>query len=292
VTYSAGNYEYLFNQEYSLDDTIEQLRHGDVFRYRVKTITSGNVKECEAFPIWNTKAQARAAKKAASREAQEHLNRKNSIKRCRRLVDNNFTRDDYVVTMTYTDDHGLPDEQQARRDIRNYLRRCKTDAGKHGRELKYLYVIEWYRGDGRRARVHHHVFISGVDRDTAENLWTFGRANADRLKPEDGTLAGAAVYVLKQPKAGWRTKRWQGSQNLKKPTVTIADTKLSKRQAERLADDMENAAPQIIGGQYPEYSLDEITLKRSEFVAGAYIYAIMHKPEKPPPYRRKPKRRE
>jgi hypothetical protein len=290
MEYSAEKYEYLFNQSQSLDDALELLRHGEVFRYRVKTITSGKVRECEAFPIWSTKAQAHAARANTNREAQKILNKNNSIKRCRRLVDNNFTINDYMVTMTYGSDQDLPDEKQARKDIRNYLRRARADAKKHGRELKYLYVIEWFNGDGRRARVHHHVFLSGVDRDTAENLWTYGRCNADRLKPENGTLAGLAIYTLKQPKEGWRTRRWQGSQNLKKPTVTIADTKLSKRQIERLAEDIENAAPLIIGGQFPSYCIDEVVFKRSGFVAGAYVYAIMHKPE-PPPNRRKPKRR-
>jgi hypothetical protein len=289
-TYSAEKYEYLFTEPYEVDDPIGRLHHDNVFRYRVKTIKSGDVCECEIFPIWNTRAEARTARTQMTRDAQRNLNRKNSEKRCRRLADANFTADDLHVTLTYGDSVPLPDEKQARRDIRNYLRRCRTDAENHGRELKYIYVIEWSDGDGRRVRVHHHVLLSGVDRETAENLWEHPRTNAARLQPEGGTLTGLVKYILKQPQSGKGKKRWQGSQNLKKPTVTVADTKLSKRQAERLAEDMDNAAPLIIGGQYPEYSLDEVDVKRSDFVAGAYIYAKMHK-QKPPPQKRQSEKR-
>jgi hypothetical protein len=255
------------------------LHHDDVFRYRVKTIKSGAICECEIFPVWNTRAQVRTARQNSSREAQRILNRKNSIKRCCRLADNNFTSEDCVVGLTYDPAFGLPDEAQARRDIKNYIRRARPVAASHGRELKYIYVIEYYAGDGRRTQVHHHVLLSGISRDEAESLWHYGRANADRLQPKNGTIEGLIRYILKSPQSGKGAKRWQGSLNLKKPRVTVADTKLSRRQAERLAEDIDVEGQHIIGGQFPTYALDEITMYRSDLVAGAYIYAKMHKPE-------------
>ena len=43
--------------------------------------------------------------------------------------------------------------------------------------MKYAYVIEFGGKDGRRKRVHHHVIMSGMDRDKAEALWN-GRGYA------------------------------------------------------------------------------------------------------------------
>jgi hypothetical protein len=276
-TYSAERWEYLFDKPFEIDGNIGRLNHDDVFCYRVKTIKSGAVCECEVFPIWNTVEQPKSAKGNSTRKAQRDLNRRNSIKKCTRLADTNFTPNDCHITLTYDPKYGLPDEAQARRDIRNYLRRARIQAARDGRELKYIYVIEYFSGDGRRTQVHHHVLLAGLDRNEAERLWTKGRRNADQLQPDNGTLEPLIRYILKSPQSGKGAKRWQGSKNLKKPIMTVADTKITKRQAERLADDIDTAGVHIFGAQFPTYKIDEIAMRRSDFVSGAYCYVKMHK---------------
>ncbi|MDR2513761.1 MAG: hypothetical protein LBD02_00950 [Christensenellaceae bacterium] len=271
------------------ESAFEALRHKDIFRYRAATIKSGQVLEVEVYPLWNTKNEVRAAKVHSSREAQQNLNDRNAKKKLIRKINANFTPEDLHVTLTYK--RGvLPEEEQARRDIRNFIRRVRTYRRKNGlSELKYVYVIEFYNGDGRRTRVHHHVIMSGMDRKTVKSLWPHGSVRVDELEPEDGTLEGLARYITKQPT---KSKRWQASRNLKEPTITTADTKISKRQAERMAQDMDAAAPMIFSKLFPEYDFDEVAVKSSKFVAGAYIYAKMHlKPEPPPRKTKKQKKR-
>jgi hypothetical protein len=69
---------------------------------------------------------------------------------------------------------------------------------------------------------------------------------------------------------------WGHSTNLKTPVPTVADRKISKRQAERIAVD-ENAAPEIFERACTGYTFRSIEVKRSEWVAGVYIYVQMYK---------------
>jgi hypothetical protein len=280
MVYSGQDYEFLFNTPSGelTEDAFETLRHKNVFRYRAKTIKSGDVVEIEIFPVWNTQSEVRAAKANSTKEAQANMNDRNSKKKLIRKINTNFTEEDLHVTLTYGRGE-LPNEEQARRDMRNFIRRVRDYRKRNSLpELKYVYVIEFSDGDGRRTRVHHHVIMSGMDRQAIKSLWSQGGVRVDELESEDGTLEGLARYITKQPPNQTKqTKRWQASRNLKPPKITIADTKLSRRQAERLAEDVKIAAPQIFGKLFSDYALDLCTVKSSEYVAGAYIYACMHK---------------
>ena len=88
----------------------------------------------------------------------------------------NFTYDDYELHLTYSDEH-LPDnEDRAKKDLQNFIRRAKRFYAKHGiMELKYISITE--KGE-KSSRIHHHVTISGgVDRTELERLWGKGYAN-------------------------------------------------------------------------------------------------------------------
>lgn len=143
-----------------------------------------------------------------------------------------------------------------------------------------------YIGEGRKKkRIHHHVIMNGMDRDEAERLWKNGYANTRRLQPDEYGLEALARYIVKDPQG---KKRWSASQNLKQPKVTTADTKFTKRMAERLAEDFETAAGQIFAKLFPNCIMNDCKIFRSDFVAGAYVYANMRKD----PERHKTKRRE
>lgn len=273
-TYSSERYAYLFSLPgEGMERAAQQLRHRDVYRYRAKTIRAGEVLEVEIYPLWRTRNEIREAKRHTSRKAQINLNEKNARKNLIRKINANFGRKDLCVTLTYQDGF-LPDEQQARKDIRNYLRRVREWRRKRGMtELKYVYVIEYGGTDNRRKRVHHHVIMSGMDRDAAEQLWGKGYANAHRLQPDDYGLEALARYMLKEPK---NTKRWASSKNLVEPKVTQADTKISRRKVEQMAQDFDEKPAQIFSTLYPEYRLCDCRVWYSEFVAGAYIYATLH----------------
>lgn len=260
------------------EEKIEQLR-GRNYCYVVKTTVSGEVVESEIYPIYsNRKNTPRRDKEKTSKTAQKNLNDKNAKKRISRLVNTNFTSKDLAVTLTYTDHH-LPDEEQARKDIQNYIRKLKRYRKKKGLpDLKYIYVIgcvsEEEKKTTKKVRVHHHLIINDMDRDTVESLWGKGRAETKRLQPDDFGFEGLARYMAGQNNG---SKRWYASRNLKQPKVFKSYTKLTKRKAEQLARkqiEWEETFEKIYKGKY---KYNECKLFESSFTGGFYLYCKMRK---------------
>ena len=287
--FTSGEYDQLFKTYESskeLTETqIEGIRqsHNQVLKYRVATYRCRETIEVECYPIFKDyRAEKRAAKKHLTKDAQEKVNRRNAVKRLTRTINTNFGKDDYSVTLTYEDGY-LPDEKQALTDMQRYCRLLRKERRKQGLEpLKYVYVIEFSDGDGRRTRVHHHIIINGgLDRQTVKDLWeNKGRVKVDELEPTKGSLEGLARYITKQSGKKY-SKKWGCSRGLKKPTVTYSDHKISKRKVEKLAQDMETHGTHILTKAHEGYALDSCYIKTSEWVAGAYIHAKLYKESSP-----------
>lgn len=198
------------------------------------------------------------------------------------------------------------DEIEAQSNVRKFIRALRALVRRKGGEvkkLKYLYVTEetYTRHPDPaydRARYHHHMLITrevgnGVrlTRDEIEQLWqdmpfASGRVRCDRLQPDTNNgLSAVAQYLVKQEKgetlvtekgARKNQHRYAGSKNLKKPKPTVADHKISKRRVQHLATDVRANAKDIFESLYPGYKLcEEPTVRTSDYVEGAYIYAKM-----------------
>lgn len=262
------------------EELIESLRHGDVYRYRTKTIKAGNLLELEIFPVWKAGEAKRAKNTQPSRKAQENLNHKNTRKKIMRLTNANFDNGDLWGTFGYDDDRLPATPEAARKDIVNFFRRVKRLRAKRGLPaLRYLYVTEW-REDGKEGekeiRCHHHFIMSGdMDRDEIEGLWKGGAyPQTRRLRvKEDCGLNGLAAYLSKGSRF---EKMWGRSTNLKPPKESVADRKITPRQAEKITVD-ENAAPAIFEKACTGYTFRDMEIKRSEWVAGVYIYVQLYK---------------
>ena len=165
----------------------------------------------------------------------------NTRERARRrlalLMDANFGRNDLHVTLTY---RGTPpDYEQARKDVRNYLRAVKRMREKAGLpEMKYIYVLEEEGGDGEKRRIHVHLMMTGgISREALEEKWGRGYANCDRLQPEEGTgLLELARYFTKLEREKHR-RAWSASKNLRQPRTTVSRTRMSNARVRRLCQD-------------------------------------------------------
>lgn len=245
--------------------------------YREKKIYSGNILEVEIYPITlQERKQPRRKKVKLSPPKQKNLNDKNAKKHLIRLVNNNFTdNQDLSVALTY-DDKDLPgSEDEARKDVTNFIRRVKHYRKKNGLpDLKYIAVIEYQeRVDNKKpVRIHHHLIMSGMDRDVIEQLWKKGRANADRLKADESGYEALGRYITKDPKG---SKRWTQSKNLKQPVVQVNDFKYSRRKAEQLANSQGDKG--IFQNLYPGYLLNNVKVEVNEITAGKYLYIKMRK---------------
>lgn len=256
------------------------LRSKDIARYRMKTIKSGSMLECEIYPVWNTRNGQRARKARESRKAQKNLNDKNAKKKLIRLLNANFTEADIWATFTYGKEKLPATPEQAAKDIANYIRRLDYYNRKNGGEpLKYIYVTE-YEDDPKKGkkRVHHHIVINFKDRDKAEELWRGGaRTQTRRLQPDEFGLEGLARYISKDPKG---TKRYVCSKNLTQPSVTVADCRITKKKAREIAENIDSA-PELFRRFYNGYDFNDIKTQYSDYCSGTYIYVRMRKPPQP-----------
>lgn len=257
------------------------LKHDRVLVYRTKRIKAGRHLYMHTYPVYiHREDTVRAKRMRETGQTQARYNARRSAEWLVCLVQENFGSNDIWITLTYPGaqpEAQPPSEEQARKDIKNYIKRVNRWREKHGMgKARYVYVIEW-EDDGEAKRVHHHVIMSGMDRETAETIWGAGRTNAARLQPDDAGLEALARYITKGTDRAKHSKRWGASKGLKKPKITTADKKISKRQMARMAAGGEDAAREAMARIETGYDLKEITIKRSDYMPGAYMYAMLQR---------------
>lgn len=219
-----------------------------------------------------TARKPRRRREKVSPPKQRNLNSKRARRYFIQLVNANFGPGDIHFTATYGQDHLPETEEDAKREVRNYIRRVEYRRKKLGLPpMKYIIVTEY---GANKKRIHHHIIMSGgISRDDLELMWTrerinwkkaerdpayrqslrrIGYANADRLQPGENGLEALARYLMKDP-AG--KKRWSGSQNLEKPVRATNDTKYSLRALERFAGSGMIWEREFWEKQYPGYTL-------------------------------------
>jgi len=278
-------------KKYTLDNTEDTYAVGltdlerDAWRlsgerpsgFRTRTIKSGDMLEVECFPYWPTKyAMGRAPKTKASRDAQFKLNNKNAIKNVIRLANTNFTKQDIWITVTYAEGRLPASAKAAVTEANKYLRKIKSYIKKHNLpELKYLMVTEWCDDEKKgKVRVHHHILMNLADRDIPEKLWHGGeRVQSRRLQPDEHGFEGLGRYITKSKNG---TRRYTGSRNLKKPSITHSDYKLTKSRAEKIARGSISAQDYFEKENKHHKYIDHKTFI-SDYVSGCYIYARMRR---------------
>ena len=245
-----------------------------VVGYRAKTITAGNQREVEIYPIYKSRRDLKRGNEyqKPSEAAVAKYNKKNSQKRLIRLLNANFTEKDIWGTFTYDNEHLPEDVNAAKRFVQRYLRRLDYWMKKRGLgDLKYVYVTE-YINDGKKIRIHHHIVMNFPDRDIAEKKWNGGaRTQTRRLQPDEFGLEGLARYITKSRSVKYE-KMWAASKNLKKPKITVSDTLFTRKKVSRLAEHYEDAV-EILEKINPKFKLTALNISVSDFISGAYIYA-------------------
>lgn len=244
---------------------------------REKRFLCGKYLEVEIYPISKyEQKKSRSKKKNESRKEQKSLNDKNAKKNLRRRIHANFDNKDLIVSLSY-DAANLPNSEEAAiRDRNNYIRRIKSYRKRNGLgELKYIAVLEYREAtDDKRTktRIHHHIIISGMDRDKAEELWGKGIANTIRMQANELGFEELANYLLKEPRG---KKRWSQSKNIVIPVPVINDYKYSNK---KLYDLSQNQGErEVFEKLYPGfvYSGHEVVL--NDIDGGTYVYIKMRR---------------
>lgn len=283
VRHVLASYEEAFCESELTKMHEDSLLDRAIAGYRVKSIWSGAVLEVEAYPYWKVPQGKRVKRDKNSSKAQEKLNQKNRQKHVARLLNTNFRPfHDLYMTYTYADNYLPKDYEQAKKDMTNQIKRMKYWLKKQEKykdfELKYIYTTEHTR-NGEKVRAHHHMVTNFPDREVAEALWNRGRVWSERLEDSDLGFKKLGEYLVKE-KGPKTTKGYSPSRNLKKPKVTVSDTKLTRRRAAKIATE-EIGAQEIFEKMYKNYQFKQMDVSFSDYVSGAYLYVQMKRIDTP-----------
>ena len=154
-------------------------------------------------------------KRKASPEDREKWNYTAACKKLKRIINANFGEGDFSVTLTYKLEERLPDEE-AKKEITNFLKRIKREYKKRGYELKWIYTTEQ-----RKKSIHHHLILNSIP-ETARLLTKHWKKGFVRISPLDSTgdYKDLADYIIKETDKTFRDpdsadkQRYSRSRNL------------------------------------------------------------------------------
>lgn len=244
-------------------------------RYRETVYRCGDYLEAHIYPVYRL-ATSRRKKSKPTPETQQRLNEKRAEGKFIRLLNANFGSEDLKVELTYSPEHLPETDEEAAKELRNFLRRVKRYRERYGlTELKYLAVTE--KGS-RSGRYHHHLVISGgmSVRDLVD-LWGKGIVGTDYLQLNENGLADLGVYMMKQVRSTPFKRKWTGSKNLIHPEPKQRDGRFSKRQVRELAKDTDDRTE--FDKLYPGYLYSQAKVVYSDINGGWYIYARYYREE-------------
>lgn len=206
---------------------------------REKQIICGNdYKEVDIIKAFtNKKMRGRGKRKEATAPKQKKLNDKNSRRYFLQLINSNFEDfKDWLLHLTYDNEHFPHSVEEAERTVRNFIRRLNYLCKKKGvPNCKYICVTsDTSTKTGKLVRVHHHIILScELSRAEILSLWNYGRKNLNEIQGEGDKFSKLCEYLRKNTRGG---RRWTSSINLKKPMQTVPnDFKYSAREIEKIA---------------------------------------------------------
>lgn len=294
-------YEELFTQEPTPDGLPKGWMDG-VTCQRVRTTHAGSLLMVDSYPVY-TSAMMRIAREIAAarkdrqetREAQKKVNAAHARKKLAALAAENFGPGDILMTLTWrSDDQERPTTaMDAKKQMDKFIRKVRALHKARSLEpMRYIYVIESTHSKKHGAQHHVHLLTggSGLSEGELRDLWRSmhrdARVMTDRVWDRPEGLTRWAGYVTKSSATesdGRQTvetaRRWYASRGLKRPKVTVSDKKLSRTRADRIARDFDFDGKRILESIYKGYTVIDLSVRTSEWLPGAYIYAVMAEKE-------------
>lgn len=257
---------------------------------RAKSWRIGSYVETDVVPIPDEEIPTdnRGSTGFATRPAQQLVNDRRTRKWMRLVMQGNFDKGDYFLTLTYkAGELPAPDNlKQAKKDLKDYLNKARGRYTKVGLECKYLWVME-YRLDEKEQyleKVHFHIVMNkGISIEDIEQCWSRGSGKNRKqlglintkkiIKSADFGLEDLAEYLGKLPRNKKSEKIWNSSRNLKRPYKTKNDSKFTQRQLEKMALSNDQGL-EILQKKYPGYRISYIKYKQTPY-RGWHLYLRM-----------------
>lgn len=161
------------------------------------------------------------------------------IRRVARLLNCNFSNEDYFVTLTYSEDAyihlcvgmpaGLSEDDRlayvygrARKEFDRFIRRCQYACKKAKVPLSFVGVTaDRDRLDSTDKHVHHHFVVNGAAVEIVKQAWQNGFTWLNHLSNDDD-YTPVAFYMITQTRKEKRKACYKASRNLKQPVIDTA----------------------------------------------------------------------
>jgi len=230
--------------------------------YVKKTYITGRVIEVEKYYRRDyPPGEKREKRKKPTPEQIKKINKRNQIKRLRRLINTNFEEGDIHLVLTYKKEE-RPTPEEAKTILKKFLRVLRREYKKRGMELKYVITTEW-----QRKAIHHHLIVNALKNENSaaliNRLWERGRPKYTFLD-DTGQYEKLAEYFIKEikdPEEGEKKQSYSCSRNLIRPEPKIEKVKASSWKKK----------PKVPLG----YVLKDITEGVSELTGWPYQYYTM-----------------
>lgn len=193
--------------------------------YIKQTITAGSYREVKKYYSYR---YGRKSKRAPNWKPTDEKGKKANSRHSRRwlafLIMQNFRRNDWRLDLTYGGEEPAPEE--ARKRLKQFIRKLRALYKKKGEELKYIYSTEC-----RKKRIHHHLLLNNVEeisRDDIASCWPWSKIRYNSIRFYDGEPEDAervAAYITKETdetiheESSLQKWRWVSSRNLEKPEI-------------------------------------------------------------------------
>lgn len=186
--------------------------------YMKSKCVAGKTIEYEYYYTYRADAKGGVRRKKANRtpEAQQKVNRRMAEKKLTRIMNENFSGEDYYITFSYRKEE-RPSKEGLKRDIRKLLNGMRKKWRGERKELKYIWAAEV----GERGVVHIHMVVNSAENMSKyiRELWGKGWIC---IKPLDksGQYRKLAEYFVKysaktmKTDEGYIKKSYCSSKNL------------------------------------------------------------------------------
>ena len=281
--------------EVSKDNSLQPGWMRGVEVQRTQYVKAGKLMYVKSYPIWDTTtrrvAEAQLDKvreRKGTTAAQKRLNARHASERLEQLINANFGSGDLLLSLTYRKKDAPKTLEEAQKNVRNFLDRLRRLCRKQGvPDPAYVYVTETKTSKWEGTTYHHHMALKvALPRDEVEALWRkkHGYGDIKIAWDKENNLTQWAKYMAKEVCAGVHAEeyaqkhRWAASKGLMVPPARESDKKISRRRVEAIAREMlrdQDTAKLHMEACYPGYEVLEMQVKTSEWVTGAYVYAVM-----------------
>ena len=175
--------------------------------YMKETCVAGRTIEVRKYYSFHTPPPGdhRGAREKPTPERVERANRRKAETDLRRLMNANFTDEDYSLTLTYRKGEEPGSVTELRKDAAEYARRLTKEAKKRGIPFRFVYCV----GAGRHRR-HVHILVSAFpDMGVVSDAWDKGHVGMTRLY-SDGNYGDLAAYYIKNAEETRQEEKKQG----------------------------------------------------------------------------------